>query len=116
MARQDQLGFHGTPADAMLQRQPVQKLHGDERLSVLLANVINRADIRVIQCGRSLRLALKAGERLCVSGNFIGKELESDEAMQSRVLSLVDHPHPAAAQLLNDAVVRDGLADHGVVQ
>ena len=28
------------------------------------------------------------------------------------VLGLVDHTHPAAAQLLDDAVVRDGLADH----
>ena len=28
------------------------------------------------------------------------------------VLSLVDDTHPAAAQLLDDAVVRDGLADH----
>ena len=32
--------------------------------------------------------------------------------MQPRVLGLVDHTHPAAAELLNDAVVRDGLADH----
>ncbi|MGA8622830.1 MAG: hypothetical protein WB660_30440 [Candidatus Sulfotelmatobacter sp.] len=28
------------------------------------------------------------------------------------VLSLVDNTHPAAAQLLDDAVVRDGLPDH----
>ena len=32
--------------------------------------------------------------------------------MEGYVLSLVDDTHPAAAQLLNDAVVRDGLADH----
>ena len=96
----------------MLQGQPVKKLHGDERLAVLLADVVDRADIGVIQRGRSLRFTLKAGERLWVSGNFIGKELESDEAMQSRVLSLIDHTHPAAPELLDDAVVRDCLADH----
>jgi hypothetical protein len=27
-------------------------------------------------------------------------------------LSLIDHTHAAAAQLLHDAVVRDGLPDH----
>ena len=34
-------------------------------------------------------------------------------AMQPHVLGFVDHTHPAAAQLLDDAVVRDGLTDHG---
>ena len=28
------------------------------------------------------------------------------------VLGLIDHTHAAAAELLDDAVVRDGLADH----
>ena len=32
--------------------------------------------------------------------------------MQVDVLGLLDHTHPAAAQLLDDAVVRDGLANH----
>ena len=31
---------------------------------------------------------------------------------QVRVLGLIDHTHPATAQLLHDAVVRNGLADH----
>jgi hypothetical protein len=32
--------------------------------------------------------------------------------VQGYVLSLVNHTHPTPAQLLDDAVVRDGLADH----
>ena len=32
--------------------------------------------------------------------------------MQADVLSFVDHAHAAAAQFLDDAVVRDGLPDH----
>ena len=32
--------------------------------------------------------------------------------MESSVFGLVDHAHPTAAELLDDAVVRDGLADH----
>ena len=39
-------------------------------------------------------------------------ELECDEAVQSSVLRFVHHTHPAAAQLFDDAVMRDGLADH----
>jgi hypothetical protein len=96
----------------VLQRLPVQKFHGDERLPVLLANVVNRANIRVVQCGRGLRFALKAHECLLVTGNLLRQELEGDKAMQPRVFSLVNHTHAAAAQLLNDAVVRDRPADH----
>ncbi len=32
--------------------------------------------------------------------------------LQLRVFGLVDHTHPALAQFLGDAVVRDCLADH----
>lgn len=35
-----------------------------------------------------------------------------DETAEVGVLSLVHNAHAAAAQLLNDAVVRNGLADH----
>ena len=42
-----------------------------------------------------------------------GKKLQRDEALQPRVLGLIDHAHSAAAELLEDAVVRDRLADQG---
>jgi hypothetical protein len=37
-----------------------------------------------------------------------------DEAIKAGVLGLIHDTHPAAAEFLNDAIVRDGLADHGV--
>ena len=43
---------------------------------------------------------------------FRGEELQSDGAVQVGVLGLVDDIHPALTQLLGDAVVRNGLADH----
>jgi len=33
-------------------------------------------------------------------------------AVQLYVLGLVDHTHPAASELFDNTVVRDGLADH----
>jgi hypothetical protein len=45
--------------------------------------------------------------------NVLRQEFEGDAAVQPGVLGLVDHTHPAAAQLLDDAVMRDGLADDG---
>jgi hypothetical protein len=37
--------------------------------------------------------------------------VQGDKAVQLNVLRLVDHTHTAAAELLDDAVVRDGLAN-----
>jgi hypothetical protein len=51
---------------------------------------------------------------LRIAGHFIGQELQSHKSVQGYVLGLVNHPHSAAAELLDDALVRDGLTDHGV--
>src|SRR5215472_13933878 len=47
-----------------------------------------------------------------MAGNILRQELEGDETMQARVFGLVDHSHPAAAESLDDSVMRDHLADH----
>jgi hypothetical protein len=81
---------------------------------VLVINFVDGADIRMIQCRGGLGFTLKAAERLRVFGDVVGKELESDKATELYVLSLVNHTHPAAAEFFDDAIVRDGLADHAV--
>ena len=45
-------------------------------------------------------------------GYLVQQKLQGDEAVQLYILGLVDHTHPAATELLDEAVVRDGLADH----
>ena len=44
----------------MLQRHAIQKLHGDEVLTLALVNLEDHADARMIQGGSSLRFALEA--------------------------------------------------------
>ena len=50
----------------MLQCGPFQESHVDEGLSILFANVVNRADVRVVQRGCGLRLALETFECLTI--------------------------------------------------
>ncbi len=57
-------------------------------------------------------LAPEALQSLRVVGKFVGKKFQGDEAPQLGVFSFVNHAHPAAAQLVYDAIVRDGLSDH----
>jgi len=41
------------------------------------------------------------------------KKLQSDKTVKPGILRLVDDTHPSTAELFDNAVVRDGLADHG---
>ena len=97
----------------MLQRDAIQVLHGDERLTVLIVDFVNRADVGMVESGRGARFALETAEGLRILGDFVGKKLKRDEAAEFQVFGFVDHAHAAAAKLFDDAVVRDGLANHG---
>ena len=81
-------------------------------MAVLLPDLMNRADIRMVESRGCLRLPLETSQRLGVSGDLVRQELQGDKTMQSGVLGLVHHTHAAATELLDDSVVRDGLADH----
>ena len=68
----------------------------------------------VIQRGRGACLAPKPASASDVQTSSGDRNLSGDEAIEPRVLRFVDHAHPAAAQLLDDAIVRDRLADQGI--
>jgi hypothetical protein len=92
-------------------RSAIQGLHDNVRAAVLLADVMNGADVRMIQSGGRPGLALETLQGVGVAGEFVRQEFESDETVQARVFGLVDHAHSAAAQLLDDAVVGDAPAN-----
>jgi len=75
---------------------------------------IYSADIGMVQSGRGPRLATEAVEDLRVFGDFIRQKFQRRKATEHGVLGLVDHAHPAAAQLLDNAVMRDGLPNHAI--
>ena len=78
----------------------------------MLVDLVDRADIRVVKSGSSSRFPAKTLQRLRVIGEFVGKELQRDEPTKLRVLGFIDHAHTTASDLLEDAVMRDGLTDH----
>jgi hypothetical protein len=47
---EDGFYIHGAATDAVLQRLAIQEFHQDVRLAALLTNIVNRADIGVVQC------------------------------------------------------------------
>jgi hypothetical protein len=67
--------------DEMLQRLPIEEFHGDKGLAVLLANVVDRADIGMIQGRSGVCFALKAGQRLRVLCDPFGQKFEGYKAV-----------------------------------
>ena len=103
--------FHGTPGGAVLQRRAFQKLHGNKRFPILFADVIDSADVGMIQGRCGLCFSLKPDKAMRIPGNILRQKLERDETVETRVLRLVNDPHPATTELLDDAVVGDGLPE-----
>ena len=79
----------------------------------MLADFINSANVGMVQSGSGASFAAETLESVRVTDQIIGEELESNETAKVGVFGLVDDAHAAAAQLLNDAVVRNGFADQG---
>src|SRR5579864_8050675 len=99
----------------MLKGLSFQQLHDDKRPALELADVVDDADIGVVQTGGRARLLQEAFQGRVRAGLALGKELQRYSAPQPQILPGVYHSHAAAAQLLQDAIVRNRLARHGIV-
>src|SRR5437773_7287296 len=78
---------------------------------MLFADFVNSANIRVIQSRSSAGLAAKTLKRHLVASDIIREKLKSYETPQLCVFGFVNHTHATASQLLQNAVVRNGLAE-----
>jgi hypothetical protein len=92
--RQKNVRFQGMPGHAMLERHTVEKFHGDEGVAVLLADVVDGADIGVVQSGCGFGFTLKTGERQGIAGKIVGQKLKGDETMQANIFGFIDHAMP----------------------
>ncbi len=110
----EQLVGRKRPAqDALAQRRPFQQFHHDEILTILLADLVDGADVRMVERRGGAGLALEPFQSGSIRAEFRGKKLQGHVPAEGFVLRLVNHAHPAATQLADDTVVRDGLSDHG---
>src|SRR6185436_18727395 len=112
---QHRLESEWTGGEPILQRRALQILHGDERAAVLLADVVDRADVGMVERRGGPGFTLKAAQGLGITRQIAGDELERHRTVQARIFGFVHHAHPAAAELLEDAVVRERLTDQRIV-
>src|SRR4029453_11499841 len=93
-------------------RRAVEPLHRDYLPALELADVVDRADRRVIEGRGGSGLALEPFERQLIRRRVDGQELEREGAAEPRVLGLVNHTHAARTDLLDDTIVGDDAANH----
>ena len=97
----------------LLQAFAFQLLHHNEGMAVVIFDFVDGADRGMIQQGGGPGFALEALHGLAVAGQVVGEKFYGNVAAQPGVFCLVNHSHPAAAELAQNSVVGDRLADHG---
>src|SRR5215472_16452561 len=97
----------------MLQCRAIQEFHVNEYPTTLLPDFMDSADVRMIECGSCSRFPAKSLEGLRILSDIVRKEFQSDKAAEFGVFCFVNHTHPTATELFQDAVVRDCLPNHG---
>jgi hypothetical protein len=103
-----------TSFDLLLEGFPFEVLHADEHLPVIgLVNVVNDADVIVLESGGGLSFVGEAFFGFGVSCESGGKKLECDGTFQAGVFCFVDHTHAPATEVLQDLIVGNRLTDKG---
>jgi len=77
----------------------------------VLADLVNGADVGVIQRGSGAGLALETFESLRIGGQRVRQEFERDAAAEIEIFGFIDDAHAASAEFREDAVMGDGAAD-----
>ena len=103
----------GLSVDAVLERLAFEVFHGQKGSAVFFADVVDGADVGVVQRRGGAGLAAEAVEDGKLAANLVGQKFECDEAAKAGVLGLVDHAHSPAAKLFDHSIMGDGFADHG---
>ncbi len=95
--------------EPVVQRAAVDELAHEILRSVVLADVVHRHDMRMVQRRRRLGFLLEAPPRLRV-GERRRQELDRDRTMQLRVGRAIDDAHAAAADHLVNLIAADSRA------
>src|SRR5205085_1668174 len=82
--------------------------HGEEEGAADLADVVDGAEVGVVDGGGGAGLAEEALARLRAVAGGEGGDLEGDAAVELRVVRQVDRPHAALAQEPEQAVAAEG--------
>ena len=100
-----------TPAQALLERLSIEKLHHDEVVAVGARHVVNRAYVRVVQGRNGPRFTLEPRAELGIVAEAIRCQLEGDDAVQTGIAGFVHFAHAARTCEFEDLVRPEPVPD-----
>jgi hypothetical protein len=93
-----------TTAQSACQCLTLEALHHEEMDTVLIAGVVERTDVGVIQTRCSPGFAFESLPQFRVRRQMIGQNLDGDAAIEPGVAGAVHLAHPTSAERLNDLI------------
>ena len=92
-----QLWQRSLVANLLAERLAIHKFHRNEIHAIVLANLVDVRDVRMIERGCRLRLANEPLHTIALGSNFSGQNFECDVTMQPRVFGKINLAHSARA-------------------
>ena len=91
--------------EALSKGLTLEQLHDDEPSAIRrLADVVNRADVRMAECGDCPCFPLEALQGLSVGGQRLWEDFQGDGPVKSCIAGTIDLAHAAAADRRADLV------------
>ena len=113
LADLEHLGFVEAPfGKPRFQAASLQKLQHEKRSPFGLFDIVNRADVEVVEGGGETRFTPEAIAGFAIVEQIVRKKLQRNAAAKLRILRSVDDPHATLAQFFQDAILGDNFSLH----
>ena len=103
-------GVEAAAIEDRTQRDAVDELGREELHAAVVADVVDREDVGMIEGRNRARLALEAAEPFLVAHGARREHFQCEPAAQPNVLGQIDLRHAARSERREDAVVRQHIA------
>src|SRR5580692_4275282 len=102
---QQRVDFQRLDVNFLLQSMTFQKFHCNKGLVTGFADLVNCANVGMIEGRSSPGFAPEAFQRLRVFHQFLWQELQGHMTPEAEIFSLVNDPHPPALDSFQNAIV-----------
>jgi hypothetical protein len=99
---------------AVLEGFALQPLHDEEAVPIGIADVVQGADVGMVQRGDGPRFPIEPGAGAGVAGEFSRQHLDRDRAVEPGVAGLVHFAHAAGSERFDDFVGSEPRTRSGV--
>jgi hypothetical protein len=105
-------GRHRARLDQSADGDPFETLHYDERLPLVLTELVDGADMRVLQRRGEARFPFEPRQPIRGGDRLRPEQLDRHVAPEPQVLRPVDNAHSSLPNRVEEAIVRDHVRNH----